>query len=268
MRVSSWSEACQLQLRRLVGYLAATKDEVLRFRFAIADIKGALLAPLIYSDADLASPKSQSGWVVGVAGPGGSWAPLLWSSRAQGVAADSTTAAETLAAASALKGATVLCRELSESMFGLQDAPPTPLMVDLMSLIKVASHGSSMPLGIYAKCVSLRLALLRDVQALKLVSFRYVNTQLNRANLLTKVLDGRSLARERALVGIVDTGAPVSSVLSTTVISGDTWPIHEKYLVRFHNQPRRRLFSPAPDFLYSSTALCLQDLCADRNLDQ
>lgn len=243
-RIGSWSTNCQFQLSKLVGYVKSTKHLGLRMNLFDIDVANKQLFVKIYSDADLAVPRSQSGHLLGVAGSAGSWVPTAWSSKSQSICADSTAVAETIACTSAIKSHLQLALEIDEFLLR-QGNRPVPVLVDNAALIRIGSHGASTPLAVLARAVALRLGLLRGIQAAKFVKLQYVNTAENRSNLLTKVLTSRvACERERLLAGIgVTTAAPTPMVFSTRFCH-DVWVVESAFVARIHRTPRRRLFSP------------------------
>ncbi len=140
-RVTKWSPRCDRQLRRLICYIAATKNH--RLHGYIGDPAGKLGLSL-YSDADFAGCKitkrSTSGIFLAPTGPN-SFFPLNAISKKQTCVSHSTPEAELVAAAAALRMEGMLALNLWEGIF--QRSVKLTLFEDNQAAITVMVTGKN-----------------------------------------------------------------------------------------------------------------------------
>jgi len=192
-RVSRWNKTCDRELCRLVGYLKHTKDMALQMRFAKADNGEA--AASVYSDANLASPASQSGHLVCLESANGTLVPIAWRSTKQSICADSTGASELIAAHYAVKESMMLASSLQRG--------PVVLKVDNSAVLRNAMRGSSKQLEWLSLAIRLRIGMLRDLRELGLVKTEYVASALNLADIFSKALLRVKFEQQREMIGVV-----------------------------------------------------------------
>ena len=195
-RVSSWSEECQAELERTVGFVVGTAAWVLRMVVR----HGEKLHPVLYTDADWHSVRSQSGSMFCLESDSGhSFIPLQWSSKRQGVVATSAAAAEMIAAFQGLS--------LSLPLFDAMNVAPCLIVkVDNSQVLSLVARGESDKLYFSCKSANVRANALAELQSLGVVKFVHCRTNLQKADLFTKVLERlkfQSGARQIGL-GIVE----------------------------------------------------------------
>jgi hypothetical protein len=210
-RIACWDDTCSEQLARCVGYTRFTRESVLELRVAKADAaagfvistepaSGAMFDEIenppagieatVHTDADWRAPRSQSGFLYGLFGSGGTSVPIAWGSKKQGITADSSGSSELIASHYALREVI----GLHEGFFGTaQDGTRRPLVLraDNSTVLRIARSGISRQLDLLeTKPISLRIGLLRDLRELGVIRVVHVRTHLNRADALTKALEG------------------------------------------------------------------------------
>ena len=226
-RVASWNERCTKELARCVGYLERSREKLLELKVARSDAaagfvdlsepdmkalfdrvedsdRPAGIYPSVHSDADWAAPKSQSGYLYGLYGSGGTNCPIAWGSKKQSITADSSGMSELIAAHLAVR----VILPLHEGFFGNRDFGahrPLCLQVDNSTVLRISRTGVSQLLAIAeTKPMAVRLGLLRDLRELGVLRVVHVRTDVNRADALTKALETVKLEKGVELFGIVD----------------------------------------------------------------
>jgi len=226
-RVASWNERCTKELARCVGYLERTREKLLELRVARSDANAGFvdlsepgmkdlferveetdrpagIYPSVHSDADWAAPKSQSGYLYGLFGSGGTCCPIAWGSKKQSITADSSGMSEFIAGHYAVR----VIMPLHEGFFGnaaFGTHRPLCLQVDNSTVLRISRTGVSQQLALAeVKPMAVRLGLLRDLRELGILRVVHVRTDVNRADALTKALDQVKLERACELFGMVD----------------------------------------------------------------
>ena len=178
-RVASWSAECEVELERTVGFVVGTAAWTLRMVVR----HGEKLRPVLYTDADWHSVRSQSGSFFCLESESGnSLIPLLWSSKRQGVVATSAAAAETIAAFQGLS----LSLPLFDAMYS---DSALVVKIDNSQVLSLVKNGVSDKLYFTCKSANVRANALAELQARGVVSFEHCRTNLQKADLYTKVLE-------------------------------------------------------------------------------
>jgi len=165
--------------RRVLGHALHTKS----FGLTLGGQKTGLE---VYCDSDFAGDvetrRSTSGFVAFLYG-----SPVSWSARRQGSVAASTTAAEYVAMAEAVREILFL-RQLLDQL-GMTDtiAGPTILHVDNLSAIKIGEKPVSFPLS---KHIDVRYHLVREQVTRGIVRLEPIRTTKQLADIFTKALPG------------------------------------------------------------------------------
>jgi hypothetical protein len=162
-------------------------------KFAKADKGDAEVT--VYSDANLASPASQSGHLVCLESSNGTLVPIAWRSTKQSICVDSTGASELIAAHYAVKENLMLASALKHG--------PMMLKVDNSAVIRNAMRGTSKNLEWLSLAIRLRIGMLRDLRELNLVRTTYVVSKDNSADIFTKALSRVIFERAREMVGVI-----------------------------------------------------------------
>jgi hypothetical protein len=178
----------------VVRYLAGTAEQGICFGgTAEATVGGDLLG---YCDADYAADldtrRSTTGYVFVLNG-----GAISWSSRRQQTVAASTTEAEYMAAAGAVKEALWLRKLCKDLQLGAAGA--VNILADNQSAIKLLKNPIS---SVRSKHIDVIYHFARERVARGEVSFRYVSTALNVADCLTKAVPAEKFAYCRAGMGV------------------------------------------------------------------
>lgn len=180
---------------RVIRYLKATRNEKLklsddRFQDSLK----------IYTDADWAEEtkdrKSNSGFLARING-----GTFGWSCRKQTLVAQSSTEAEYIAMSEATKEA-IWIRELMKC-FDLNVDKPTEIFVDNQSCMKMAENEK---FSNRTKHIDVKFHFIRDQEIKKIVNFKYIPSDENLADMMTKPLGPSKLLEMRRAVGLTETG--------------------------------------------------------------
>ena len=223
-RVAFWDDACARELERCVAFVASTRESRL-----VMDLGGRppgnpeQLKMVLYSDADWAAPRSQSGYLLVLEAEDGTdfstKIPLHWGSKKQSLIAESAAASETCASYVALRETLPLAFSY-ENLCNITE-PCLILRVDNSQLISLALNGESEKLFFTHKAINVRLGFLRTALDQGWIKIEHVRSALNPANLFTKCLGKIQLVREAKLCGvdIVDSRVARATLWSQRQIS-------------------------------------------------
>ncbi|GAB2287999.1 hypothetical protein Dimus_037972 [Dionaea muscipula] len=123
---------------------------------------------------------------------------ISWASKKQPIVALSSSEAEYVAAAAGVSHALWLSKLLAE--LNLKYDEPMVMCIDNQSAIAIARN------PVYhdrSKHIDVRFHFLREAIAKKEVELKYVRTQVQLADILTKPLGIASFARLRRMLGVV-----------------------------------------------------------------
>jgi hypothetical protein len=142
--------------------------------------------PVLYTDASLHAPVSQSGYLLVWECPLGSEMPGAWRSVKQPISADSSGASELIAAHLGVRDCLT---KVEDSLL---------MKVDNSAVLRNSKRGGdSSSLSWLSKALRLRMELLHDLSQLGIVKAEYVNTLLMRADPLTKAITTGKIALAR-----------------------------------------------------------------------
>ena len=218
-RVSKWCDACEKQLAQVIGYLKHTADHRLVMRMH-KDERPEDLVAVLHTDADLPTTgKAQTGWLLFLQGPRGSFLPVAWSSKRQPITSDSTFSSEIIAAHTGVREALTLGHLLHEYASGTEGE--LKLCVDNSAVLSNAKRVVSDAAGATAKALNLRMGLLKDLVKFGLLSVEHVVSKENRSNLFTKCLGRLEIERERVMCGVevIGKGQPTSQTHLVTALA-------------------------------------------------
>jgi hypothetical protein len=162
--------------KRILRYLQGSKQLCLTYHSQEPDFFG-------YCDSDWAQDrsdrKSTTGYVFFFAG-----APISWATKKQQSVALSTCEAEYMAMSEATKEAMYL-RQLLQDINMLPQPAPTIIYCDNQAAIQLTKTESQHN---RAKHIDIRHHFVRDAIRRKIVTFKYVNSENNTADILTKAI--------------------------------------------------------------------------------
>lgn len=179
------------EVKRMIRYLKTTRNEKLKL-----SRKGENECLKAYTDADWAEEtrdrKSHSGFLAQI--NGGTFA---WSCRKQSLVALSSTEAEYIALCEATKEI-IWLREVAKC-FNVNTSEPTEIFVDNQSCMKIAENGK---FSNRTKHIDTKYHFVRDQARKNIVTFKYIPTNENLADMLTKPLGPSKLKELRNNAGL------------------------------------------------------------------
>ena len=191
--IGKWSLDHWKAAKHLLRYIRGTTDLALTF-----DATAGKRALLGWADADwggcLDTRRSTTGFVLNTYG-----GVVSWKSRRQPTVALSTTQAELLASTEAGKEAVWLRQLLADLELGPADGEAVSIMNDNSGAIQLAKHQHGFKLN---KAFDMRAQWIREHQDAKIIVLDYVNTNANRADLLTKSVTAERTRQLRNLLGL------------------------------------------------------------------
>lgn len=227
-RVSRWDLKCDHQLALVMGYLLLTADLELAFKWE-GDPSKALFN--LHSDSDWLQPKSQSSFFSCVeSADNSSCLPIHWGSKKQTICADSSTAAEIVAASFSIKtGARILLdlRAIQGRLSKLAQNENFTFLLDNNGAISHITKSPSDSVFFMNKGVCVRHCFLRDLFKREgMFGVAHVDTEKNRADVGTKVFTSTQSEGKAALVGLV----------KTEVLATADKPVERSFLWRYYNK--------------------------------
>lgn len=181
------------EAKRIIRYLKGTKN--LQLRLSNKSEKQELIG---YSDADWAEDtvnrKSNTGSIIKING-----GTIHWKSQKQTLVALSSTEAEYIAASETCKE--ILWLQQLQTSFDIKDPEATTLYVDNQSCLKIIQNEKS---SNRSKHIDTKFHFIRDLATKKQVKFRYVPSEDNLADMLTKPLNSVKLKNLRTATGLLE----------------------------------------------------------------
>jgi hypothetical protein len=191
--ISKWSLDHWKAAKHLLRYIRGTSDLCLTF-----DAHGGKRMLLGWADADwggcMDTRRSTTGYVFSTYG-----GIVAWKSKRQPTVALSTTQAELLASTDAGKEAIWLRQLLADLQLGPADGDPTTIKNDNMGAVQLAKHQHGFKVN---KAFDLRAQWIREHQDMGVIKLEHVDTQSNRADLLTKPFTAERLRQLQQLAGL------------------------------------------------------------------
>lgn len=187
--------------KHVLRYLKGSMEKVLFYQQGQHENLNNKDELLCYSDSDFAGDtttrKSTGGHVVLLNG-----GPILWVSRQQKVVAASTMEAEYFAAYEASRDV-VWLRRIMDAM-GLETITqkPTPMLIDNQSVIAVIKHGAGNARRV--KHLDVKVHLVKELHVGKVIEAKYVETEVNASDLMTKPLSGVRTVELSKMVSLID----------------------------------------------------------------
>lgn len=181
------------EAKRVVRYLKGTRNLQL-----LLSNKSESPELVGYSDADWAEDtenrKSNSGSIVKING-----GTIDWKCRKQTLVALSSTEAEYIAASETCKE--ILWLQQLQRSFDIVNKESTTVFVDNQSCIKIIQNEKS---SNRSKHIDTKFHFIRDLATKKQIKFRYVPTEENIADMLTKPLNSVKLKNLRTATGLLE----------------------------------------------------------------
>jgi cold shock CspA family protein len=193
-RVSRWNEACEKELQRLVNFIQSTAEDRLEYRH----IAGEKLETVIFTDANLSSPRSQSCFILLQRGEQGSCCVIDWGSTRQPLCADSTAASELIAGHYGVRESLPLARFAS-------GGSAIKLLIDNAALVRLIRRGTPQGLAHFeglSKPLRLRTGLLHDLEMASVIDSALIPSRENLSDIGTKALGAVVFTRLRSCLGL------------------------------------------------------------------
>eukprot|EP00923_Selenidium_pygospionis_P043345 GHVN01074806.1.p1 GENE.GHVN01074806.1~~GHVN01074806.1.p1 ORF type:complete len:313 (-),score=-4.53 GHVN01074806.1:322-1260(-) len=207
-RLNTWAGDAWLGLDRSMGYIRKYGNYVLRAQMHMSDTPNDL-RQITYADCDLPrSGRPLSCYLTCLESDRGTFLPISFSTKAQALCCDSTTAAEWVAPCFATRDA-LRTRILLGDLFSRTKFNPPVLRVDNQPAISILRSGRSDSVSHMSYAVSIRLGFVKDLIYQDMLRVEYVRSAKNLADIGTKVLNATVLSSARQLNNIV---APTSAV--------------------------------------------------------
>lgn len=191
--ISRWSMDHWKAAKHMLRYIRGTTDLCLTF-----DATAGKRALLGWADADwggcLDTRRSTTGYVFNTYG-----GIVASKSKRQPTVALSTTQAELLASTEAGKEAVWLRQLLADLELGPTDGQPVQIYNDNNGAIQLGKHQHGFKLN---KAFDMRAQWIREHQDAKIISLDYINTDSNRADLLTKGVTAERTRQLSRLLGL------------------------------------------------------------------
>lgn len=195
-RMMSWSPLCERQLALLIGYLKATKFDVMKMQIHVDEARDSLEA-WVHTDSDWTLPKSRHGHFAFIKGSSEKTIlPLDWSSKNQTICADSTQAAECIG----------MHYGIRESLLGaeavLGDGAVLIAGGDNNAAIRAITRGSAGNLRAFQRVVGLKVQMVKDIIDAGMVRVEKVKSKECRADVFTKVVARLLFEEEKKMLMI------------------------------------------------------------------
>ena len=184
--VTKWTQEHTKFLENILGVVLCTADYYMEMKFNVNDKE---LLFDVHSDANLAAPRSTSGYFFVLVGEHGSKIPLAWRSAKQQVTCTSTAGSEYIAASNAAGNAMTVFRTLQQ--VNLCNESPKIFIDNQCVLLGITRGWSSFDAVVDAallkKTEVLLLCQLNDLHSSGVAKFEYINSNENLADSLTKI---------------------------------------------------------------------------------
>ena len=211
-RVLTWDVSCEKELARTMGYLLLTHDAQLTFRWPRdrSSLESGKLSSTIFTDADWTEPRSQNGMLAclrtgdspdSVSG----MLPIHWASKKQPLAADSSTAAEIIAAHYGLREAFAIMSSFGDFLRGcglIEATPKVHLRVDNSTCLKHVNKSPTDTFFAYSKACAVRISLLSELRQAGVILCSHVKSDLNPADVFTKPFSPADHIEKSKLTGL------------------------------------------------------------------
>ena len=185
------------RVKRILRYLQGSKERKLVYELPSSSIP--TFEPIGYSDSDWAgcpdSRRSTTGFIFTLAG-----APVTWSSKQQKTVALSSTEAEYMSASDSAKDAKWI-RQLLHDL-GYECLTPTPIMVDNQGAIHLSKNPGHHQ---RTKHIDIKYHFIRQEHENGVIELKYLPTQEQPADMMTKTLVGSKLESCCRRLNLVDT---------------------------------------------------------------
>ena len=205
-RTHSWCRDCNRCLADLIDYVQASKTAGIQMTYQKGE-KG--LRVVIFSDADLHAPKSQTGMFLAIVGANGTYIPLDFSSTKQSPVSNSTPMAETIAGATNVQNQLLFATELQQIIEAVEGKVPytqwnslSPTRIPLMVDAKELERQAVQPMGktICSLCAGLARDQMTWLAQDKYLQIRWLKGILNPSDIGTK--QHETMVVLRALCGV------------------------------------------------------------------
>ena len=181
---SKWERHHDVRLKRLIGYLARTKNYCL---YGWIGDGPEDLNPVLYADSDFAgctaTRKSTSGMIHQLAGPKSCF-PLAACSKKQNCVSNSTAEAELIATSMAVRNTGLPALNIWDKV--LERKALLKIYEDNTAMIKLLNHGYSPSMRYLGRTHAVSISAMKEVIDLKQIEVEYIGTKEMKADILTK----------------------------------------------------------------------------------
>jgi len=201
-RCHCWDKTCDHTLAELTSYVGKTKYGGFVMHFSLDEGR---LRVVIFTDSDLHAPKSQSGGLMAIIGPGGTFIPLEFTSQKQKPVSNSTPMSEVISAAGFIQAQLLFATEIQQILDVIQgrvdkklwdrlDPQQIPMFVDAKEIKRQGHQPAKMSIQtITTKLNRDQLLWLTESLMLSLI---YLNTKWNPSDIGTKQHDSIDTLRK------------------------------------------------------------------------
>ena len=199
---SKWEPVHDIKLKRLMGYLAGTKEYCL---YGWIGDRMEDLDPCLYADSDFAgcttTRKSTSGMVHQLTGPNSCF-PLMAASRKQNCVSNSTAEAELIATCTAVRNVGLPALNIWDRV--LKRKAKLTLYEDNTAMIKMLKNGLSPSMRYLGRTHAVSIAAMKEIIDTKEIEIKYIRSKNMKADIMTKGFSGKlnwDNARRAVLTG-------------------------------------------------------------------
>lgn len=212
-------------VKRVIRYLYTTRNLGIVFKTNAAQSKSQE-GLVCFVDADHAMTiddrKSTSGCLIKFCD-----APIIWKTNKQSVVSQSTTESEFIAASLGIRE-TLWIRQLLKELLVDEVEKPTSIYIDNQGALKIIRNNQ---IHSKTKHIDIKFMLARDETDKRHIELKYIESENQQADILTKALEPGKFGKMRAMLGL---GVLLVSILAVTVHAAPTRWVKQPHTITFH----------------------------------